>query len=412
MVVAPADAVHVGEEAHELLAVRQERAPRRAAWWDGDAAPGEVRYPVGSGVCICGGRRLPGAFRGRSRRRRRLLVPPGRIVRRRGGEEEELLPAVAVAAADDELPDAAPPRDRARGTALPRRRPRGRGRRRRRRPGRPEAVAVRGRAVEARARARVRRRGGGGRRGRDGRGPRLLQLEQPAERRPRRRRRWRWGLVLQDSAEHRVERPDAAAREELVGACARRRLAAHEGELELGVRVLVAGSHVVVLRPDDRGRFLAADNRSVLHVSHVFFFAARFVRDRVCVFGVGKEREATASPLASWQRRLYRANRVAGGGDLLEGLSASRRPSALFFLLGLGVGSCPRPRVRPLHVSRDARGRRTRGSFFLPLAWGGGAAGCVPCACAESTFSWVYTRFLGNFSKGTGSVGFAEIALA
>jgi hypothetical protein len=104
----------------------------------------------------------------------------------------------------------------------------------------------------------------------------------------------------------------------------------------------------------------------------------------VCVFGVGKEREATASPLASWQRRLYRANRVAGGGDLLEGLSASRRPSALFFLLGLGVGSCPRPRVRPLHVSRDARGRRTRGSFFLPLAWGGGAAGCVPCACAES----------------------------
>lgn len=98
--MAPTDAVHVGEEAHELLAVRQERAAR----WD---APGEVR------------RHLVGGDRRRGSGGMLLVLgpPPGR-----GGEEEELVPAVAVAAAHDEVADAAPPRHGPRGPALPGRR--------------------------------------------------------------------------------------------------------------------------------------------------------------------------------------------------------------------------------------------------------------------------------------------------
>jgi hypothetical protein len=44
MVLAPAEAVHVGEEPHELLAVRQERAPRPGG--DGGLVGAAVGHPA------------------------------------------------------------------------------------------------------------------------------------------------------------------------------------------------------------------------------------------------------------------------------------------------------------------------------------------------------------------------------
>jgi hypothetical protein len=139
-VVSPAEAVHVGEDAHEILAVRQERPPRRAAV---RLVVGGVGQPVAGGDGVELGVELGGGGGAALRRGLRFGVIPGRG--RRRGEEAELLLAVAVAAADDELADAAPPRDGPRRPALPRG---ARRRGRRRRPGHPDAVAVGRHAVQ------------------------------------------------------------------------------------------------------------------------------------------------------------------------------------------------------------------------------------------------------------------------
>lgn len=229
--VAPTDAVHVGEEAHELLAVRQERAPR----WD---APGEVRR-----------RHLVGGDRGRGSGGRLLVLgpPPGR-----GGEEDELAPAVAVAAAHDEVADAAPPRHGPRGPTLPGRR-RG-GRRGRGRTRAPHAVAPRRRAIQA----AVLVRGGPERRRKAGGGAALpcLLLEQASQLAPHPRRSGRQRRAAaaaaaaaaatgdapgRAAAEHRVEGPDPAVREELVGRGGRARggVPADERELEVDLQLVV-----------------------------------------------------------------------------------------------------------------------------------------------------------------------------
>jgi hypothetical protein len=239
-VVAPADAVHVGEEAHELLPVRQERAPRRAVY----------RRPVRGGGGVDLG--LPDAALGHTTVAGLVVEALARtsralgLRRRRQREEHEPLLAVAAAAADDELADAAPPRDGPRGPALP---PPPRG------AGCPQAVALRRRAAQPSSSFLLRRRRGAVARAR------LLQ-EEPPQLPPL---PWRRGGMMMMSGllrrrgadggvaeERRVggEGPDAAVREQLVGrhGGARGGVPTDEGELELLPSVVVGLLVSVIVR--------------------------------------------------------------------------------------------------------------------------------------------------------------------